>query len=71
MNDIAQELLSAWDGGQLAPSILARHPAFSWEDACGISAALTKALPINAGETWQSRYQGLPGVSGLTLRFVE
>jgi len=32
---------------------------------------LTAALPIKAGETWQSRYEGLPGVEGLTLRFTD
>ncbi len=42
MHNIAQELLSAWDSGQLVPSILARHPAFNWDDAYGISAALIK-----------------------------
>lgn len=30
---------------------------------------LTHALPIKAGETWQSRYEGLPGVHGITLSF--
>ena len=42
MNNIARKLLSAWDSGQLVPSILARHPAFNWDDANGISAALIK-----------------------------
>jgi len=31
---------------------------------------LTNALPIKAGETWQSLYQGLPGVAGITLTFT-
>ena len=42
MNNIAQELLSALDAGQLVPSILVRHPAFNWDDAYAISAALIK-----------------------------
>ena len=32
---------------------------------------LTAAMPIAAGETWSSRYEGLPGVTGLTLRFTD
>ena len=32
---------------------------------------LTAAMPIQPGETWSSRYEGLPGVAGLTLRFTE
>ena len=32
---------------------------------------LTAALPIQAGETWRSRYEGLPGVNGLTLQFID
>jgi 2-oxo-3-hexenedioate decarboxylase len=28
---------------------------------------LTAALPIRPGEEWTSRYEGLPGVSGLML----
>ena len=31
---------------------------------------LTAALPVKAGETWQSRYEGLPGVRGIELRFT-
>lgn len=42
INNIARELLSARDSGQLAPSILARHPAFNWDDAYAISTALIK-----------------------------
>lgn len=52
--------------------IVARQPAFE-----GLSAGewittgtLTNALPVKAGETWQSHYEGLPGVEGLTLRFT-
>jgi 2-oxo-3-hexenedioate decarboxylase len=32
---------------------------------------LTSAMPIRPGETWTSRYDGLPGVSGLTITFTE
>jgi len=31
---------------------------------------LTAALPIRPGETWSSRYEGLPGVGGLELTFT-
>jgi 2-keto-4-pentenoate hydratase len=52
--------------------IVARQPAFD-----GLAAGewvttgtLTNALPVKSGQTWQSRYEGLPGVEGLTLRFT-
>jgi 2-oxo-3-hexenedioate decarboxylase len=32
---------------------------------------LTAAMPIRPGETWSSRYEGLPGVTGLSLTFTE
>jgi 2-oxo-3-hexenedioate decarboxylase len=32
---------------------------------------LTAALPIRPGETWSSGYEGLPGVTGLTLSFTD
>jgi 2-oxo-3-hexenedioate decarboxylase len=32
---------------------------------------LTAALPIRPGETWSSRYEGLPGVTGLELSFTD
>ena len=32
---------------------------------------LTAALSIRPGETWSSRYEGLSGVTGLTLRFTD
>lgn len=53
-------------------NILARQPAFDALAAGEIitTGTLTNALPIRAGETWQSRYEGLPGVSGLTLAFT-
>lgn len=31
---------------------------------------LTAAMPIAPGETWSSRYEDLPGVTGLTLTFA-
>jgi 2-oxo-3-hexenedioate decarboxylase len=31
---------------------------------------LTTAMPIRAGETWSSAYEGLPGVTGLELTFA-
>lgn len=52
---------------------LARQPQF---DALGAgevitTGTLTAALPIKPGETWSSRYEGLPGVTGLALTFTE
>ena len=32
---------------------------------------LTSAMPIEPGEKWSSRYDGLPGVTGLTLNFTD
>jgi 2-oxo-3-hexenedioate decarboxylase len=32
---------------------------------------LTAAMPVRPGETWTSRYEGLPGVTGLSLGFTE
>jgi 2-keto-4-pentenoate hydratase len=32
---------------------------------------LTAAMPNRPGEVWSSSYQGLPGVSGLTLSFTD
>jgi len=32
---------------------------------------LTAAMPIKSGETWSSRYEGLPGVTGLTLKLTD
>jgi 2-keto-4-pentenoate hydratase len=53
--------------------MLAKQPAFDPLAAGEIitTGTLTNALPIKAGETWQSRYDGLRGVAGLTLRFTE
>ncbi len=53
--------------------ILARQPLFDPLAAGEIitTGTLTAALPLKPGETWSSRYEGLPGVTGLTLRFTE
>lgn len=52
--------------------ILARQPAFDSLAAGEIitTGTLTNALPVKAKETWQSRYDGLPGVQGLSLAFT-
>jgi 2-oxo-3-hexenedioate decarboxylase len=49
--------------------VLSRQPAFEPLAAGEIitTGTLTAALPIRPGETWTSRYEGLPGVKGLTL----
>jgi 2-oxo-3-hexenedioate decarboxylase len=48
---------------------LSRQPAFEPLAAGEIitTGTLTAALPMRPGEEWVSRYEGLPGVSGLTL----
>jgi len=53
--------------------ILALQPAFDTLAAGEIitTGTLTSALPVKAGETWRSGYEGLPGVEGLTLRFSD
>ena len=43
---LAQELLHAWDHGEIAPYIATRHPAFNWDDAYAISAELIKLRQI-------------------------
>lgn len=49
--------------------VLSRQPAFEPLAAGEIitTGTLTAALPIRPGEKWTSRYEGLPGVTGLTL----
>ncbi len=42
MKTLAAELLAAWDSGQFVPSIVARHPVFSWDDAYAVSAELVR-----------------------------
>jgi 2-oxo-3-hexenedioate decarboxylase len=50
---------------------LARQPQFEPLAAGEIvtTGTLTTAMPIKPGETWTSEYEGLPGVTGLTLLF--
>jgi 2-oxo-3-hexenedioate decarboxylase len=50
-------------------AVLAGQPQFETLAAGEIitTGTLTAALPILPGETWSSRYEGLPGVSGLEL----
>jgi 2-oxo-3-hexenedioate decarboxylase len=51
--------------------ILARQRQFDPLAAGEIitTGTLTAAMPVKSGETWSSRYEGLPGVTGLTLAF--
>ena len=53
--------------------VLARQPRFEPLAAGEIitTGTLTAAMPVRPGEEWSSRYEGLPGVSGLTLRFTD
>lgn len=53
--------------------VLARQPQFEALAAGEIitTGTLTAAMPIKAGESWSSRYEGLPGVTGLTLNFTK
>ena len=50
---------------------IARQPQFDPLAAEEIitTGTLTAAMPIRAGESWSSAYAGLPGVTGLNLRF--
>jgi 2-keto-4-pentenoate hydratase len=52
--------------------VLANQPQFEPLEAGEIvtTGTLTSALPIGPRETWSSRYEGLPGVTGLTLNFT-
>jgi 2-keto-4-pentenoate hydratase len=52
--------------------VLARQPQFEPLAPGEIitTGTLTAAMPITAGETWSSSYEGLPGVAGLTLAFT-
>jgi 2-keto-4-pentenoate hydratase len=51
--------------------VLARQPQFEPLEAGEVitTGTLTAAMPIKAGETWSSEYEGLP-VRGLALRFA-
>lgn len=53
--------------------VLSRQPQFEPLAAGEVitTGTLTAALPIKPGEQWSSRYEGLPGVTGLSLTFTE
>ena len=53
--------------------VLSRQPQFEPLAAGEVitTGTLTAAMPIKTGETWASRYEGLPGVTGLTLSFAQ
>lgn len=53
-------------------AVLADQPQFEPLAAGEIitTGTLTAALPIRPGETWTSRYDGLPGVTGLEVSFT-
>ncbi len=53
--------------------IVARQPQFTAPAAGEIitTGTLTAALSIKPGETWSSHYEGLSGVSGLTVQFTD
>ena len=53
--------------------VLSRQPQFEMLATGEIitTGTLTAALPIRPGETWSSHYEGLPGVTGLTLILTE
>jgi len=53
--------------------VLSRQPQFEPLAAGEIitTGTLTAALPVRPRETWSSGYEGLPGVTGLTLAFTE
>ena len=54
-------------------SVLAARPQFEPLAAGEIitTGTLTAAMPIAAGEEWSSRYEGLMGVTGITLSFTD
>jgi len=51
--------------------IVSRQPQFEPLSAGEVitTGTLTAAMPVSPGETWTSRYEGLPGVAGLELKF--
>ena len=53
--------------------LLARQPQFDALAAGEVitTGTLTAAMPVKPGETWTSSYDGIPGVTGLTLRFTD
>jgi len=54
-------------------SMLAHQPRFNPLAAGEIitTGTLTAAMPVAPGETWSSRYQELPGVTGLEVTFTD
>ena len=54
-------------------AVLANQPQFGPLEAGEIitTGTLTSAMPVAPGESWSSRYEGLPGVAGLTLNFTD
>ena len=54
-------------------AVLAGQPRFEAPGPGEIitTGTLTAALPIRPGESWSSSYEGLPGVTGLELRFID
>ncbi len=57
----------------ISPRCSSRQPQFEPLAAGEVitTGTLTAALPVRPGETWSSGYEGLPGVTGLTLAFTD
>jgi 2-oxo-3-hexenedioate decarboxylase len=53
--------------------IVQRQPQFEPLAAGEVitTGTLTAAMPVAPGETWSSRYEGLPGVTGLSIAFTD
>lgn len=53
--------------------VIARQPQFEPLGAGEIitTGTLTAAMPIKRGENWSSSYEGLPGVTGLSIDFTD
>lgn len=53
--------------------VLSNQPQFEPLAAGEIitTGTLTAAMPIRPGESWSSSYEGLPGATGLTLKFTD
>ncbi|MGH8648282.1 MAG: 2-keto-4-pentenoate hydratase [Burkholderiales bacterium] len=53
--------------------VLARQPQFEPLAAGEVitTGTLTAAMPIKPGEEWSSRYEGMPGVTGLALTLTD
>jgi 2-oxo-3-hexenedioate decarboxylase len=52
--------------------VLSRQPLFEPLAAGEVitTGTLTAAMPVKPGEVWSSRYEGLPGVTGMTISFT-